>query len=164
MQERHDREQYFFDASTRDALAHALLPFDQPCCLCCPTLGCELVQRGHHAHVLDIDERFASVPGFRRFDVTKPAWLGLSFGLIVCDPPFFTVSLRTLVRTIRMLSQHNPAQPLAVTYLKRREAALLHAFAAFGLQPTGFRCTYTTVDPSPRNAIELYANVTLNLK
>lgn len=163
MQERHDREQYFFDARTRDALAAALLPFDDPCCLCCPTLGQALVQRQHRVQILDIDERFADVPGFRHFDITKPDWLGLSFGLIVCDPPFFTVSLRTLVRAIRMLSQHNLAQPLAVTYLKRREAALLQAFGAFALQPTGFRCTYSTVDPSPRNAIELYANVPLNL-
>ncbi len=69
MEERHENEQYFFDAT-----------------------------------ILDIDERFADVPGYRHFDITRPEWLGIEFGAILCDPPFFNVSFRQLGDALRTLA------------------------------------------------------------
>lgn len=164
MNERHEHEQYFFDLPTRAWLAAQVEPFPNPCCLCTPTLGQVLTQHRDDIVILDIDERFAEVPGFHSFDLTAPRWLGQTFGVIVCDPPFFKVSLHQLVQAIRMLSQHSVRQPLLVTYLKRREAAFLRAFQAFQLKPTGVFCGYETVAVSTRNAIEVYSNVSLSTR
>lgn len=159
MNERHEHEQYFFDAPTLAWFVAQLEAFDHPCCLCTPTLGRALAQRGKAISLLDIDERFVDVTGFQHFDLTAPRWLGKTFGAIVCDPPFFNVSLHQLVQAVRLLSQHNVEQPLFMTYLKRREAAFLRAFQAFRLRPTGVHCGYETVIASARNTIEVYSNV-----
>lgn len=159
MLERHEHEQYFFDGPTLDRLVGFVQPFDNPCCLCAPLLGKALVGRGVGVRILDIDERFAGVPGFRHFDLRQPEWLGERFGLIFCDPPFFNVSLRQLSAAIWLLSQHDRQQPLALTYLHRREAAFLRTFSDFSLQPTDFFPTYVTVAPDPKNDIRLYTNL-----
>ncbi|MCC7494079.1 MAG: hypothetical protein IT204_17100 [Fimbriimonadaceae bacterium] len=159
MRERHDREQYFFDPATLDALATWVAGFAHPALLCAPLLGRVLHQRGVAATVLDIDERFADLPGFVRYDLHRPRWLDRQFGLIVCDPPFFSISLVVLRRALQMLANHDPQQPLAVSFVVRRQARLLHSLAGFNLRPTGWRLGYATVDPSERNQIELYSNV-----
>jgi len=159
MKERHEHEQYFFDSPTLDRLVDFVRPFDNPCCLCAPLLGKTLVDCGVNVRILDIDERFADVPGFQHFDLTQPEWLGERFGLIFCDPPFFNVSLRQLSSAIRLLSQHDVQQPLGLTYLHRREAVFLRTFSDLNLQPTDFFPTYTTVAPDPKNDIRLYTNL-----
>src|SRR5690349_5948980 len=100
MYELHENEQYFFDEPTLDRLARFLEPWRAPCCLCAPLLGKRLAQRGLAVHVLDIDERFANVRGFQRYDIYRPTWLGVEFGIILCDPPFFNVSLAQLFTAI----------------------------------------------------------------
>ncbi len=159
MDERHEHEQYFFDEPTLARLADVVAQFPNPCCLCAPMLGAALVERGVAVHILDLDERFASLPGFRRYDLRRPEWLGESFGLIVCDPPFFNVSLARLFAALRMLSRNDYRQPLLLSYLRRRETKLLQTFARFHLAPTGFFPTYQTVQPSKKNEIALYGNV-----
>jgi hypothetical protein len=163
MDEKHEHEQYFFDAPTLAHLAGYVARYDNPCCVCAPALGQELESRGVHVTTLDIDERFATLRGFRRFDLEKPDWLGERFGLIVCDPPFYGVSLSRLFRTLRMLSLYNYEQPLLVSYLVRREAKFRAVFAPFHLGATGFRPGYQTVEKVPRNEIEFYGNVQLPL-
>ena len=44
-------------------------------------------------------------------------------------------------------------QPLLVSYLRRRGAAVMGAFAPFRLEPTGFRPGYVTVQAAERNEI-----------
>src|SRR2546426_2107205 len=66
MYEKHDTEQYFFDGPTLDHLANFVSSFDNPCCLSAPLLGKTVVERGYHVRILDVDERFAGVPGFMR--------------------------------------------------------------------------------------------------
>ena len=153
--ERHEREQYFFDAVTVREWAGVAARFENPCILCAPTVGAELKGR---ATVLDTDERFAVYAGFRRWDLNAPDHLQDRFGVILCDPPFFAVSLGRLAAAIDLLSGYDPAQPVAVTYLKRREKPLLEALGRFALAPTGSRPRYRTVDTSGRNEIEVYAN------
>lgn len=159
MFEYHNREQYFFDSATIAYLSEFASQFENVCCLCAPLLGKELAARGIKAHVLDIDERFANLPGFRHYDIHKPRWLGEEFGLILCDPPFFGISLTQLFKAIRLLSRHDYNQPLLLCYLTRRAANVTRTFARFNLQPTGFHPTYQTVQNVARNDTEFFGNL-----
>lgn len=159
MEELHSNEQYFFDAPTTEYLADFLLPWRHPCCLCCPTLGQMLEKLGRSATILDVDERFRGTKGFLAYDLYRPQWLKQEFDIIVCDPPFFKLALSGLFAAIRVLSRNNFSQPLLVSYLKRRETAILGTFAKFNLRPTGIRPGYQTVKKCQRNDIEWYSNL-----
>lgn len=159
MYELHENEQYFFDQATLDHLTRFLTAWPSPCCLCAPMLGKRLVDQGVEVTILDIDERFAAVPGFRRYDIYRPEWLGNGFGIILCDPPFYNVSLSQLFTAIRILSCYRLDQPLLISYLQRRSAAIVGAFRPFGLQPTGYIAHYQTVQASERNVIEFFSNL-----
>ncbi|MEM8560315.1 MAG: RNA 2'-phosphotransferase [Bacteroidota bacterium] len=159
--ERHDREQYFFDVATRDALVEALVDYDHVCCLCAPTLAEALAKRGQQATLLDLDERFAHVAGFRRYDLTRPDWIETQFDVIVSDPPFFTVSLTQLHRALAMLAHHRVEMPVLVAYLTRRDRKLLTTFAALGFCPTGFFPSYATVADTEKNEIQFYGTAPL---
>ena len=159
MYELHENEQYFFDRTTLGHLAEFVSGFETPCCLCAPMLGRELEQRGIEVRTLDVDERFASLNGFRRYDVYRPEWLGEEYGLIVCDPPFFSVSLSQLFAALRLLSMNNFEQPMLVSYLSRRASSVTGTFARFGLVPTGYCPGYQTVQKVERNEIEFFGNL-----
>jgi len=159
MEERHEKEQYFFDGETVDRLADFLESYERPCCLCAPLVGRELARRGVEATTLDIDPRFADLPGYRIFDLHRPEWLGTEFDVIVSDPPFFGVSLSRLFRAVRMLARHDFAHPLLITWLRRRQSAILGTFAPFGLRPTGFLPTYLTVKKLGKFEVEMYGNL-----
>ncbi|HKV08258.1 MAG TPA: hypothetical protein VJ725_08980 [Thermoanaerobaculia bacterium] len=159
MYELHENEQYFFDEKTLDQLSGFLLRFSAPCCICAPLLGKRLAERGAAVTVLDIDERFAGVRGFRRWDLYRPEWLGQEFDVIVCDPPFFNASLSQLFAALRMLARNDFSQPMLVSYLKRRSEAILGTFAPFGLKPTGYLPSYQTVEAGERNEIEFFSNL-----
>lgn len=163
MYEKHENEQYFFDKTTLDYLAGVVSGYSNPCCICAPLLGKELESRGVKVRVLDIDERFSNLQGFRRYDLYRPEWLGEEFGLIICDPPFFNVSLSQLFTALRLLSRNDYDQPLLISYLTRRSSSILGTFARFNLKPTGYHPTYQTVQGASRNDIEFFGNVALEL-
>ena len=160
MYELHENEQYFFAEPTLAHLAGFLARFAATCCLCAPLLGRRLAEQGVAVTILDIDERFAAVRGFRCYNLYNPEWLDQEFDIIVCDPPFFNVSLSQLFAAIRLLSHNRFDQPLLISYLKRRSTAILGAFAPFGLQPTGYLPLYQTVQAVERNQIEFFSNLT----
>ncbi len=85
--EEHQREQYFFDRATVTRLADIAARFDRPCCLCAPTVGRELSTRGAAVRVLDLDQRFADVRGFRSYDLYRPDYLDEAYGLKLAAPP-----------------------------------------------------------------------------
>jgi hypothetical protein len=160
MEERHENEQYFFDAGTISYLADFIQSYTMPCCLCTPTVGRELGVRGIDVRILDIDERFKDVPGFRLFDLTRPEWLGESFGIILFDPPFFNaVPVGHLFDVIRRLSNYDYGQKLLISWPTRRGKLLLEAFEQFGLEPTGYRPGYVSVLNEGKNEIEFYGNL-----
>jgi hypothetical protein len=159
MYENHAHEQYFFNEPTLQALSEFLMGFETPCCICAPLLGKTLADKNKNVRVLDIDSRFSAVPGFVYYDIYKPRWLGEEFDIIVCDPPFFNVSLSQLFHAIRMLSLFNFSQPLLLTYLTRRSSSILGTFQKFLLKPTGFFPGYQTVRKIEKNEIELYSNL-----
>ena len=159
MYERHEHEQYFFDTATLEHLADFVRDSSNLCCLCAPLLGKALVERGVPTTILDTDERFSSVAGFQHYDLYRPVPLHQKFGLIVCDPPFFKVSLSQLFQSVRLLSQFDYAQPLLICYLRRRAANISGTFSRFNLRPTGYFPQYQTVQRSERNEIEFFGNL-----
>lgn len=162
MLERHENEQYFFDDDTVRRLADIAQQFPNPCCLCAPRVGEELEKRGVRVVNLDSDARFDYLTGYRPFDLFRPKWQGDEFGVIMCDPPFFKVSLSQLFSSIRLLSRHDYSQKVMICYLTRRGANLMGTFHQFGLVPTGFHPGYRTVRNVDRNEIEFFANFELN--
>ena len=163
MEERHEREQYFFNEETLRALADVVEHFERPCCLCAPMLGRELHRRGKTVRVLDVDERFADLAGFRRWDLYRPEHLDETFDLIVCDPPFFNVSLSQLFRAVRMLCRFDLTTKVMISYPVRRSRAIVGTFRPFGLAATGYRPGYLTVQACEKNEIEFYANFDLGV-
>ena len=159
MDERHENEQYFFDSATLDHLAAFASGFDRPCCLCTPMLGQRLAQARIPVRILDIDERFASCAGFRRFDLHRPQWLGEEYDLIICDPPFFNISLSRLFIAMRTLAQNRFEQRMLISYPTRRATNLIGTFERFALRPTGYTPSYLTVQAVERNTIEFYGNL-----
>ncbi|MEO1088757.1 MAG: hypothetical protein AAFY88_31385 [Acidobacteriota bacterium] len=159
MEERHDNEQYFFDGPTLSQLSSLLGQWQAPCCICAPKVGEALVRAGRSVTILDIDERFDALPGFRHFDIARPEWLADRFDVILCDPPFYNVSLSKLFETLRGLAHYDFKQRLMVSYLSRRASALGRAFGPFDLQPTGYFPGYVTVQESPKNRIEFFGNL-----
>jgi hypothetical protein len=112
--------------------------------------------------ILDIDERFRETPGFRRFDIYRPEWLGLEFDLIVCDPPFFNASLAQLFAAIRLLARNSFQQPVMISYLHRRSSAIEGTFAPFEIRPTGYFPDYQTVRKTEKNLVEFFSNLPEN--
>lgn len=160
--ENHQREQYFWDKETVSKMADFVQgTSNNPCCLCCPMLGKELVNRGVSVTILDIDERFSDLKGFQKFDVYRPHWIDDTFDLIICDPPFWTVKLSQLFSAIKSLANHNYKQSLLVSYPVRRAVNLQGVFWRFDLQPTGYQPGYISVQKSEKNEIEFYGNVSI---
>ncbi|HEY0073701.1 MAG TPA: hypothetical protein VGB77_06330 [Abditibacteriaceae bacterium] len=159
MLELHENEQYFFAPETVKHLADFAAQWERPCCLCAPLVGAELEKRGIEAITLDCDERFSHLKSYRHFDLFRPQWQGEEFGLIICDPPFFKVSLAQLFNAIRVLSRYDFKQPLLMCYLTRRATNLCGTFTPFNLEATGYHPTYQTVRNLERNEIEFFGNL-----
>lgn len=93
------------------------------------------------------------------FDLYRPHWLGQDFDVVVCDPPFFNVSLSQLFNAVRVVARNDFDQALLLCYLRRRESAVVGTFARFGLQATGYFPTYQTVQKTERNEVEFFGNL-----
>jgi hypothetical protein len=159
MYELHENEQYFFTPETLKALCRFLQRYDRVCTLCAPMLGRALADEGRSVLVLDVDERFSRANGYLFWDIHRPERLTQTYDIIVCDPPFFNVSLSRLFRAIRVLAHERFDQPLLLSYLRRRSQAALGTFSPFALEPTGFCPTYLTVQRGERNDVEFFGNL-----
>ena len=158
MLERHEWEQYFWDAQTLEALCDVAARFALPYALCAPMLGRVLSERAIEHRVLDFDERFAGDEHYAPFDLYRPLWRPETYGVILCDPPFWKVSLSQLFAAIRLLAHYSFEQPLAICYPTRRAKNICGTFAPFGLEPTGYFPGYVSVQELERNRIEFFAN------
>ena len=109
--------------------------------------------------LFDIDERFSDCTGFVKWDLYRPEPRDEKYDVIVCDPPFKTVSFSQLFNALRVLAQGDFSQKLLLTGLASREEDQLATFYPFGLRPTGIRARYVSVqDPEGRNRIMFYLN------
>ena len=156
--EKHEQEQYFFDEPTIEKLTRFVSVFNNPVVLCMPMIGKRLHQQRKDVLTLDIDERFADLPKFRLWSIWRPERLDETFDLIALDPPFFSVSLSQMFTAVRLLANFDFSSKVMISYLKRRERALLGTFHPFNLQPTGYKPGYRTIKNCERNEIEFYAN------
>lgn len=161
MQERHEHEQYFFAPPTVRGLSTFLAGFVRPACLCTPMVAALLAQRGRPARLLELDERFASTPGFAAFDLYRPRALAERFDIILCDPPFEKVSLAQLFAAVRVLAHGDFAQPLLLCYPSERAAAVQGTFAPFGLTATEAYPRYVSVQAHGPEGIRIYGNLAL---
>lgn len=161
LEEKHELEQYFWDEQTLDLLCDVVSAYKNPCALCAPMLGVAMAARGQPISFLDTDERFGHVPGFRKWDAYRPEHINEEFDLIICDPPFFSLSLSQLFTAIRLLAGFRLSTPLAIGYLERRENSVLGTFAPFNLEQSPFYPSYKTVQKVERNIIRFYANFDL---
>lgn len=161
MHEDHQKEQYFFNPQTIQQLTDLLEPYASPCCLCSPMIARERAARGGGVRLLEVDTRFADVPGFRRWDLYRPQPLDERFDAILCDPPFHKVRLSQLFTALRVLCQGRYDVPIFLCHLERRSADVCGALALFGLRPTEIRPGYISVKPIPENRVVLYTNVEL---
>lgn len=164
MYELHENEQYFFDDETIERLSifiehYILKDKGLLCCLCTPLLGKRLLEKRIDLDILDIDKRFSNLTNFIHYNIKYPKYINWIYNLIVCDPPFFSCSLSILFKSIYQLSNYNFNQKILISYLKRRESAILGTFSKFNLKPTGFYPKYQTVDTKDRNKIEFYSNI-----
>lgn len=159
MRERQEIEQYFFDKPTLGHLADFASRFDNPCCLCTPSLGAELEKRGVRVTTLDIDERFSMLRGFRLYDINKPEPPGEKFGVIICDPPFLNVTLAELFEAIKVLSLNDYSQRVIINCLSSRALAITRLFSPFGLETTGYKPSYSTIQNIGRNKMEFFGNL-----
>ena len=159
MYELHKNEQYFFDPGTLSHLATFLAAFNRVGVLCAPMLGQALAKSGRDVTVLDIDERFAKVSGFLSWNIYRPQRLPQEFDIIICDPPFYKVSLSQLFKAIRVLSHYNLDQKLLISYLHRRDNAIIGTFTPFKLEPTGYYPSYATIKKTEKNKIQFFGNL-----
>jgi hypothetical protein len=155
--EEHALEQYFFDEPTLQSLADFCASYERVACLCCPMLGVALADSGHVSTILDCDDRFSGIPGYQQFNLGRPEAVE-QFDLIICDPPFRTVSLSTLFSAIRTLSRGFD-QKLLIAYPVARASALTGTFAPFDLEDSGYRPGYLTVQTLAVNPVTLYSNL-----
>jgi len=157
--EDHQKEQYFFAPHTVQKLADLLAGYRQSCCLCAPMIARELAVRGQGTRLLEIDTRFADVPGFLRWDLYRPQQLGERFDAILCDPPFHIVRLSQLFTALRVVCHGDLSTPIFLCHLERRAVDVCGALAPFGLVPTDIEVGYVSVKPTPENRVCIYTNV-----
>ena len=81
------------------------------CLLCAPSLATAFYERhGINVACLDIDKRFANLPGFRYFDIQAPDAFANDFEIILIDPPFFYISLEQMATAISLICKNSSAK------------------------------------------------------
>jgi hypothetical protein len=162
IEERREVEQYFWSERTVCNLASAIADMENICCLTTPALATALHEEGRaHVALLDIDERFAHLPCFCRFDLLCPTAVSSQIDVIVFDPPFFYIPLEQLKKAVLTLTNGRTNVPLLIAFLAREESQLLGAFRDFGLCRTKFSLEYANVKESKWANYALYSNIDL---
>ena len=168
--ERHNLEQYFFTKDMIDKYITALMMrFEDKetiekklCLICAPSLATAFYER-HNIAVpcLDIDTRFANLPGFRYFDLCNPESFPNEFELILIDPPFFYISLEQMAKALTMVTKASSAPQgckLMISFMLKDEQRVKQAFSAFNLERTTLELEYATVGPNRWANYALWSN------
>jgi hypothetical protein len=130
-----DLNQFFFNKSTADFMVSLFDHYNDICCLCTPRLAHEWFERGRTVTLLDIDERFAYLPGYRYYDLRNPINLSAVFDVIIVDPPFF-MAAHELRKAIDLIASPCLQTTLCLIYPVEREEELLAVFKEWNLQRT----------------------------
>jgi hypothetical protein len=95
IEEDHAYEQYFFDETTRETLCGLIARFERPLLLCVPSLAVLAEESGQPYLLLEKDERFSFLTGFRPYDLLDPtpAPIDVPCDAVIADPPFGNIEL-----------------------------------------------------------------------
>jgi len=149
--------QFFFSAQTARALVQRFDRYRNPCCMCTPRLAHEWASRGRTVRLLDCDVRFATLPGFRRFDLLRPERIDEDFDLVIVDPIFVPAEqLRRAVELVMPPVVRGSTADLFITFPVERESELLAAFTGYGLMKTDVNLKHNNVKASADGAFGLY--------
>jgi hypothetical protein len=153
-----DLGQFFFSKRTAGELVERLDRYRSPCCVCTPRLAWEWGQRGRSVRLLELDARFATLPGFRRFDLLSPAAMDEAYDMIIVDPIF--ISAFTLRRALDRVAGASVVDELAlfVIFPVEREKELRTAFDRFQLHRLPFTLKHNNVKSSAQDRFALYGN------
>ena len=161
--EDHSNEQFFFDESTRAALLKLVASFKRPLLLCTPSLAVDADAAGLPYLLLDRDERFAFLRGFRSAELQSVVPLDdYEFDAVFCDPPFANFELTHLSDAIATLAGDDHMRstaPLFIAYNARREEALKECFASQRLERK-LKLRYCSVKERTQRHLWLYGPAT----
>jgi hypothetical protein len=130
--EDHRYEQFFYDDATARQLYHLVDLYERPLLLCNPTLAvlAEKKKSKPSYCLLDRDDRFNFLSGYRPFSLTEPHLItDYEYDAVFVDPPFANVTPQQVARCLRLMAPDHARQqvPLYVAYNSKREDALLSA-------------------------------------
>jgi hypothetical protein len=156
--EDHSREQFFWDDETLNGLATLCTDWFRVAAVCAPMLAMRLQGEHDQVDLFDIDERFRDLPNYNHWNMARPEPGYGGYSLLVCDPPFGQLSMATVFNGLRSLAG-GWEQPLLLTYPVRRKYDVEAVFAPWGVQLTGLRAGYRTVQTLATNPIGWYSNI-----
>lgn len=163
--ERRDLEQYFWNKDTVQRLMAALEFACGLCCFATPSLAHAFHIVGQDVALLDVDRRFAYLPGWRYWDILYPSPVdagdGQPFQYVVFDPPFFYIPMHQLFKAVMEVVKNNTSAKIMIGFLMREEPLLLKTFGCFKLKRTGFLLGYAAVKENKWRNYALYSNVDL---
>ena len=164
--EDHRLEQFYWDEPTRARLLDRLGEYRAPLLVGTPSLAVDAENAGLTTYtLLDVDERFAFLPGFRRYDLFDDAETPeFDCDAIFCDPPFANFELDQLKAALtRLVGAASLAgnlrwrgEPdLFMAYNAKREEELLQTFPSLRkVEQLG----YLSVKPKTQANLWLYAS------
>jgi hypothetical protein len=87
--------------------------FERPLLLCVPSLAVLAEESGQPYLLLEKDERFSFLTGFRPYDLLDPtpAPIDVPCDAVIADPPFANIELWQLSRALEVLYASLPARP-----------------------------------------------------
>lgn len=165
--EDHRFEQFFYDESSTRRLLKVATSFERPLLVCNPSLAVAAEERGDVDYLLlDRDERFDFLKGYRRFDLAAPHLAPPSFryDAVFVDPPYANVTPAGLARCLAAVAPDaaRARVPVYVGYNSEREDELVSAFREHYAGPPlerKWRLRYRTVPAETEEKIWLYGPV-----
>ncbi len=127
------KNQFFYTAECARKIVSLFYCYNKVCCLCTPRLAFEWQRKGKNVCLLDIDERFSNIAGYRPYDILRPEKLSATFDLIIAEPPF-NISAESFRAAIEAVASASPRATLALFYLKQNEHSLLDSFNQWQLR------------------------------
>ncbi|PIE89188.1 MAG: hypothetical protein CR997_12510 [Acidobacteria bacterium] len=156
MKEQKKFEQFFFDVETRYRLFNMAAHFKKPLFLCTPTLA-EMAQReGRKYLLLDRDQRFRALKGYRYFDLFKPHFIEEPFDAIFCDPPFSNISIPFFYKAIQTINGFQMTENVFICYISSNQKALLDTFSDYHLVRYPESLRYQSVKRQTQEKIFLF--------
>ena len=162
--ENRDNEQFFWTSDTVKRIMKATEYMYECCCFTTPSLAHAYHEQGREEKLLDIDERFAYLPRFEKFDIKdphEPEEGAGAFSVIVIDPPFFVTSLQELFDATNVITGHDYSTKIIIGFLIRYEKTLLEVFKPYGISETSASLEYAHIKPNKWRNFALYSNIDL---